>query len=129
MRLSAFLVVFGCLFVGQLVISLTGLPLPASIIGLLVLFGLLQLGIVKLDSVRWLALVMLEYLAFLIVPACISLMQYFEIIRLELWQILVATVVSTLLVIIATGHSYQLVRALQKRHKAKTKQDQGVGHG
>ena len=121
MRLSAFLVVFGCLFLGQAVIALTKLPLPPSIIGLLILFGLLQSGVVKLETVRWLARIMMEYLAFLIVPACISLMQYFDIIRLEFWQIIGATVIGTLIVIVVTGHSYQLVRLLQKNKAKATK--------
>ncbi|MDO5651787.1 MAG: CidA/LrgA family protein [Moraxella sp.] len=120
MRLAGFLIVFGCLFVGQVIIWLTKLPLPPSIIGLLLLFGLLQSRLVKIEQVQSLARVLLDYLAFLIVPACISLMQYFEVIKMDFWAIIGATVFGTLLVLFATAHSYQIVRRLIKQSNAST---------
>lgn len=111
MKLLGFLIVFGCLFVGEVVIFLTDLPLPPSIIGLLVLFGLLQSGIVKLTMVQELAKTMLDYLAFMVVPACIAIMQYLDVIGKAWASILLATSLSTLLVIVVTGYTHRLVRS------------------
>lgn len=120
MILKAFLVVFGCLFLGEVFIRLTHLPLPASIIGLLLLFFALQTGVVKLKTVQSLAKIMLDYLVLMVVPACISIMQYLDIIQKELWILLLATSLSTFLVLIATGRTYQIVRYLQKSFRLKS---------
>ena len=131
MILKAFLVVFGCLFFGELIVRGLDLPLPASIIGFMLLFLALQFELVKLQTVEWLARVLLNYLAILVVPACISVMQYLHIIRDELWILVVASTVSTLIVLITTAKSYEWLRRLQKyRHqqshsKPPTTQDVG----
>lgn len=119
MILKAILVVFGCLFIGQVIIALTDLPLPPSVIGLVVLFLALQSGLVKLTTVEKLAKVLMDYLVLLVIPACISIMQYLDIIRDDLWVLLVGVGVSTVLVLISTAGSYTWLRKLQKsRHQA-----------
>lgn len=118
MILKAFLVIFGCLFLGEIFIHLTALPLPPSVIGLLILFGALQAGVIKLETVQTLAKVLLDYLVLMVVPACISIMQYLDIIRRDAWILAVATVISTFLVLIVTGKSYEWLRVWQKhRHR------------
>ena len=107
--------IFACLFIGQMIISFTHLPLPPSIIGLLLLFVALQTGLVKLATVEKLAKVMLDHLVLLVIPACISIMQYLGVIRDDFWVLLVAVAVSTLLVLISTALSYQGLRKIQKR--------------
>lgn len=116
MILKAFLVIFGCLFLGQIFIYLTNLPLPPSVIGLLILFGALQSGVVKLKTVQILAKTLLDYLVLMVVPACISIMQYLDIIRRDAWVLIFATFVSTFLVLVVTGKSYEWLRIWQKRH-------------
>ncbi|USZ14535.1 CidA/LrgA family protein [Moraxella sp. FZLJ2107] len=119
MILKAFLVIFGCLFIGQVVIALTDLPLPPSIIGLVVLFIALQTGVVQLATVEKLAKVLMDYLVLLVIPACISIMQYLDIIRDDLWVLIVAVSLSTVLVLISTAGSYTWLRKLQKSHQQK----------
>lgn len=119
MILKAFLVVFGCLFLGEVFVRLTHLPLPASIIGLLLLFLALQTGMVKLETVQSLAKVMLDYLVLMVVPACISIMQYLHIIQKELWILVLATSLSTFLVLIVTGRVHQMIRLFQKKLHSK----------
>lgn len=116
MILKAFLVIFGCLFLGQIFIYLTNLPLPPSVIGLLILFGALQSGVVKLKTVQILAKTLLDYLVLMVVPACISIMQYLDIIRRDAWVLIFATFISTFLVLVVTGKSYEWLRIWQKRH-------------
>lgn len=114
MKLLGFLIVFGCLFVGEIVIYFTKLPLPPSIIGLILLFVLLQTGVVKLATVQSLAKTLMDYLAFLVVPACISIMQYLDIIQADFWAIIIATSISTLIVMAVTGQTHRLLRIWTK---------------
>lgn len=119
MRLGGFLIVFGCLFVGELLIYLTKLPLPPSIIGLIILFGLLQSKTVKLAQVQPIAKTMLDYLAFLVLPACISIMQYLDVIRADLMPLVMGTTASTLLVMVVTAIVHGQTRELLKKKNQK----------
>lgn len=110
MKLVGFLIVFACLVVGGWVVSFSQLPLPPSVIGLLLLFILLQTGVVKLEQVQALAKVMLDYLAFLILPACISIMQYLDVIRADALPLVVATTLSTLIVMYVSAKTHNWVR-------------------
>ncbi|WP_432481862.1 CidA/LrgA family protein [Moraxella sp. ZY200743] len=117
MLLKAFLVIFACLFLGQVIVMGFDLPLPASVIGLLLLFISLQIGLVKLKTVEKLAKVMLDHLVLLVIPVCISIMQYLDVIADDAWILIVATVISTLAVLVVTGKSYEWLRHLQKSTK------------
>lgn len=125
MILKAFLIIFGCVFLGEIFIAITKLPLPSSVIGLLILFGGLQMGVIKLESVQVLAKTLLDYLVLMVVPACISIMQYLDIIRADLWVLIVATAVSTVLVLVVTAKSYEWLRVWQKRRHT-TQNKEGV---
>ena len=120
MVLKAILVVFACLFIGQVLVAWLDLPLPPSVIGLLLLFLSLQLGLVELATMEKLAKVLLDYLVLLVIPACISIMQYLGVIRDDLWILILAVSVSTILVLITTAGSYSWLRHLQKyRHQGQ----------
>lgn len=125
MQLTGLLIIFGCLFVGQVVIAATGLPLPPSIIGLLLLFLLLSLNKVSLERVQPIAKTMLDYLAFMIVPACISIMQYLDVIKMDAIPLIVGTTLSTILVLLVTAKTHQLVRQKlsKKNRQANTMSD------
>ncbi|MDO4427003.1 MAG: CidA/LrgA family protein [Moraxella sp.] len=129
MNLTGFLVVFGCLFVGEVFIHLTGLPLPPSIIGLLLLFMLLSLKWVSLEKLQAVAKTMLDYLAFMIVPACISIMQYLDVIKRDAVPLVLGTLLSTLLVLIVTGKTHVLVRAWLKKRSNTSNHTKGGVHG
>ena len=99
-------ILFGCLALGELIVYLTGIKLPSSIIGML----FLQLGWVKLHWVQGLSDFLVANLGFFFVPSGVALMLYFDIIEAQFWPIVVATLVSTVLVLVVTGWVHQLVR-------------------
>ncbi|MCI5814904.1 MAG: CidA/LrgA family protein [Prevotella sp.] len=120
-------ILFGCLALGELVVMVTGLKLPASIIGMLLLTLLLQLRIVKLEWVRGLTDFLIANLGFFFVPPGVALMLYFDLIRAEIVPIVAATVLSTILVLLVTGHTHQVVskgerKVVDKLHKHKEKE-------
>ena len=120
-------ILFGCLALVELVVMVTGLKLPASIIGMLLLTLLLQLRIVKLEWVRGLTDFLIANLGFFFVPPGVALMLYFDLIRAEIVPIVAATVLSTILVLLVTGHTHQVVskgerKVVDKLHKHKEKE-------
>ena len=100
-------IIFGCLAVGELLVWLTGITLPSSIIGMLLLTALLQLKAVKLEWVKGISDFLISNMGFFFVPPGVALMLYLDVIKAELVPIVVATVVSTVLVLIVTGWTHQ----------------------
>lgn len=95
---------------GEFVVWLTGLKLPGSVVGMLLLTASLQAGWVKLSWIRGLSDFLVSNMGFFFVPPGVALMLYFDLIAAEFWPIAVATVVSTVLVLVVTGHVHQWVR-------------------
>ncbi len=106
-------ILFGCLALGELIIYLTGIKLPSSIIGMLLLTVFLKTGIVKLSWVQGISDFLVRNLGFFFVPPGVALMLYFDIIQEEFWSITLATVVSTILVLVVTGWVHQLTRRIR----------------
>lgn len=98
-------VIFGCLAVGEIVVRLTGIAIPSSIIGMLLLTALLQVRAVKLEWVKGISDFLIKNLGFFFVPPGVAVMLYFDVIKAEWLPIVVATVLSTVLV--ATGWTHQ----------------------
>lgn len=120
-------ILFGCMAVGELIVWLTGLRLPSSIIGMLLLTLLLKLGWIKLEWVKGLTDFLIANLGFFFVPPGVALMLYFDIIQAQLLPIVTATVVSTVIVLVVTGQVHQIVRrhmpSSAKRSKDKDDTD------
>ena len=110
-------IIFGCLAMGELIVWLTGISIPSSIIGMLLLTALLQMKVVKLEWVKGMSDFLISNLGFFFVPPGVALMLYFDIIKAELLPIVVATVISTVLVMITTGWTDQYLRKLDYKKK------------
>ena len=106
-------IIFGCLALGELVVYITGVKLPSSIIGMLLLTLFLKLGWIKLQWVRGISDFLFFILGFFFIPPGVGLMLYFDIIKAEFLPICMATVVSTVLVLIVTGWTHQLTRKIK----------------
>ena len=110
-----FFVIFGCLALGEFVVWATGIKLPSSIIGMLFLTLFLKLGWVKLSWVEHLSELLIANLGFFFVPPGVALILYLDLIEKEWFPIVTATIVSTVLVLVVTGHMHQLVIKLERR--------------
>ena len=100
-------IIFGCLAIGELIVGLTGITIPSSIIGMLLLATLLQMKVIKEEWVKGMSDFLISNMGFFFVPPGVALMLYLDIIKAEFVPIAVATVVSTILVLIVTGWTHQ----------------------
>ncbi|MCM1109180.1 MAG: CidA/LrgA family protein [Clostridium sp.] len=103
-------ILFGCLALGEFIVWLTDIKLPGSIIGMLLLTAFLQAGWVKLHWIQGISDFLVSNLGFFFVPPGVALMLYFDVIAAEFWPIVIATLVSTVLVLVVTGHVHQWIR-------------------
>jgi holin-like protein len=92
------------------------LPVPGSIIGMIILFLLLQWNMIKetwfLQGANWL----LSYLSLLFVPSTVGIIQYLPYFRGKGLFSVVTVMVSTLLVLIIAGGLSQIF-ALRKENE------------
>ncbi len=110
-------IIIGCLAVGEFIVWLTGMAVPSSILGMLLLTTLLKLGVVKLEWVENTSNFLVKNMGFFFVPPGVALMLYFDVIKAEFLPIVVATVVSTILVLVTTGWVHILTRKMLARIK------------
>lgn len=122
-------ILFGCLALGELIVFLTHVPLPSSLIGMLLLTLALKLKILRLEWVQGLADFLVANIGFFFVPPGVAVMLYFDIIKKELVPIVAATVVSTVLVLAVTGWVHQLYgRATHHDYDAESAGHAGKGN-
>ena len=112
-------IIIGCLAVGELVVWLTHVPVPSSILGMLLLTAMLQMKVVRLEWVESLSNFLVANMGFFFVPPGVALILYFDVIRAEFWSIAISVVVSTILVMVMTGWSHNLTRIVLKKLKEK----------
>lgn len=110
------LIIFTCLAIGEIIVYYTSLPLPSSIIGMLCLCGALHFKLVKLEWVHTVSTFLIRNMAIFFVPPGVGLMIHFNLIKNEIFAILAACVISTLLVLVASGWTHQYLRNNKKRN-------------
>ena len=117
MILLQLLIIFAFLAIGELVVWLTDVPIPSSIIGLLLLTAALHLKIVMLRQVEGVADFLVKNLGFFFVPAGIGVMVHFDLIAQQWMPIVVASVVSIVVVLGVTGWVHQICRRYFSRNE------------
>ncbi len=103
-------VLFAFLALGELIVWLTDVPLPSSVIGMVALAASLKAGIVKLRHVERVADFLVHNLGFFFVPAGIGIMNCLGILREQWWPIIASCVLSTIVIIVVTGRVHQWAR-------------------
>ncbi len=105
-------VLFAYLALGELVVWLTGIPVPSSIIGMILLALSLKVGVIRLSHVEKPADFLVHNLGFFFVPAGIGLMRCLDTVGREWVPVVGASVVSTVVILLVTGQVHQRVRRM-----------------
>lgn len=122
MMIRQLAILFGCLALGELIITLTHIPLPSSILGMLLLTLLLKLKVIRLEWVRSISDFLVTNIGFFFVPPGVAIMLYFDIIKAQFVPIVTASVVSTVLVLAVTGWVHQIYGRTVKHEKIAEKE-------
>ena len=116
MLLPGLLIILLFLAVGEALAWALALPVPGSVLGMLLLTTALQVGWVKAEAVRAVARVLTQNMALFFVPPAVGLMRYGDLLAAEATTIVTASVVSTLLVLLSVGKLMQW--AIQRKASA-----------
>ncbi|HEI7607482.1 TPA: antiholin-like murein hydrolase modulator LrgA [Staphylococcus aureus] len=105
------------LFVSKIIESFMPIPMPASVIGLVLLFVLLCAGAVKLGEVEKVGTTLTNNIGLLFVPAGISVVNSLGVISQAPFLIIGLIIVSTILLLICTGYVTQIIMKVTSRSK------------
>ena len=109
--------IFGICLVGEGIAALLPFEFPASVIGLILLLVLLFTGILKTRHIQRVTEFFMANMAFVFVPACVSMMEQFDLIRPQLFAFLGICLLTTPLVYCTTAWTVQAIMALRARKR------------
>lgn len=88
---------------GQWFVRIVHAPVPGSVVGMLALTALLELGVVPVRLVRPAAEFLVRHLALLYVPAGVAVLGWVGVLRQDLFAITVAALASLVAVLLVVG--------------------------
>lgn len=96
-------------FLGEILNRVIPLPVPASIYGIIILFLGLLTGIIPLASVKETGKFLVEIMPIMFIPAAVGLMNSWDLIRASWASYIVMTIVTTVAVMVISGHVTQAI--------------------
>jgi len=102
-----FLVILACLQAGKAVAALLPFRFPDSILGLLFLFVLLNLQLVKLHWIEKGASLLLKHMALLFIPVAVGLLGYIDIFMNAIGVIALNIFAGLCLILLIVGRLFQ----------------------
>lgn len=111
------LLVFGIAYIGDIISKTCHLPLPGSLIGMLILLLLLQFHVVRLAHVSTISNFLLGHLSFFFIPAGVALMAIFPMIQ-GIWPlIIILCIITTMITMGVSGWSIQMFMKRKESHE------------
>lgn len=102
-----FLVILACFKAGTAISAILPFRFPDSIIGMLLLFLLLNLQVVKLQWVEMGAGVLLKHMALLFIPVAVGLLGYIDTFMSSLGSIIINVFLGLVLILLIVGRLFQ----------------------
>lgn len=115
--LFQFMIIAGISCIGELLHYLLPFMIPASVYGVIIMFLCLLFGIIKLEQVNEASEFLLNIMPVLFVPAAVNLITVFSDIKGSIFQILIITLLSTIIVMAVTGVVSQIIIKKRKGRK------------
>lgn len=113
------------LAIGNLLSGLLGGFMPGSVIGMLLLFVSLLTGIVQDRWIRQVATFLTDNMMIFFMPAFMGIMDLWGVIKMNLWAWVAILILSTALVLVATGVVQDLIERISLRRKNNPETDKG----
>lgn len=117
--LREFMLIFTINYVGMLLSKILHLPLPGTILSLLLLFLMLQFKVLKLEKIENAGNFLLLNMTIFFMPPTVKIIDSYELLEKDLFKIIVIIIVSTFLTMGITGKVVQLMIDLKERKEKK----------
>lgn len=112
-------IILAFLVIGNILSALLGGFMPGSVIGMLLLFLSLLTGVVKDRWVRQTATFLTDNMMIFFMPAFMGIMDLWGVVKMDLWAWIAVLVLTTVLVMLASGLTQTFVEWLSARRDRK----------
>ncbi len=109
--LLSFAIILACLGVGKLIATLLPFSFPGSILGMLILFLLLNFQLIRLPWIEASAGLLLRHMALLFIPVAVGLLAYLDVVMHSWLAILLNVLLGIALILLVVGRLYQRMNA------------------
>ena len=106
-------------YIGVFMVEITHLPLPASIIGLVLLFICLQFKWIKVDYIKDGANFLIGFMTLFFIPPIVGIIDYPELISVSGSLLVASVIISTLFVLLTTSMICQWIEKKELAMKGK----------
>lgn len=114
------IVMFGCALAGQIISAVLPFPFPGTIIAAVILFLLLETGLVKIEKIKTISEISNKYLSIFFIPVGVAIMQYFGDFAPIVWvKIILVIIITTALTMGITGKISDLVMAIEDKRRGE----------
>lgn len=109
--------IFGICLAGEGIAAILPVNFPASVIGMILLMILLLTGVIKTRYIQRITEFLMANMAFVFIPACVSVMEQFELIRPWLVPFVAICFLTTPFVYLVTAWTVQGMMALRAKRR------------
>jgi len=113
--LRELLIIIGIYILGLVITEVFNLIIPGNIVGMIILLILLLTKGIDIKAIENTANFFLNHLAFFFIPAGVSLMNSFGIIKENWIGILFVSIITTFIIFVVTGKTVEYIQKLKKR--------------
>ena len=117
--IKQFAIIMVVSFLGECVKALLPFKIPASVYGLVIMLIVLMTGIVKLEAVKDTAEFLVQTMPVMFIPPTVGLLAAWPLFKNMALPFCIISFVSTIIVMVVTGHMSQLIIRLKKRKAGK----------
>ncbi len=110
-------IIFTICWLSIIIQQILPLPIPASVIGLILLFFCLLSRLLKVEHIQEKSDFLLSNMAFFFIPAGVGMMNYFDILKKNWFSLLIICILSTLITFAVTAFSIRFTLSITKRRK------------
>ncbi|MEG0390741.1 MAG: CidA/LrgA family protein [Cetobacterium sp.] len=107
--IGEFAIILAITYISSIISKYTPIPIPGPVIGILLLFILLNFKILKVENIKNATNLMLTNLAFLFLPPGVGLLKSIDILANNWHKLFFVIVTTTIITLVITGWSVQFI--------------------
>lgn len=115
--IGEFAIILAITYISSIISKYTPIPIPGPVIGILLLFILLNFKILKVENIKNATNLMLTNLAFLFLPPGVGLLKSINILANNWHKLFFVVVITTIITLVVTGWSVQFI--IKRKEEAK----------
>ena len=108
--LQQLMIILGAYLLGVVIQTVFSLPIPGTVLGLIILFLGLYSGIIKVEMIEDMCEILISHMSFLFIPAGVGLITSFNLLRGKIIAFSLIILISTVIVWVVTAYVVKLLR-------------------